>query len=178
MKKSVIMLTLLNLAIFAQAFTDPRDGKTYKTVKIGTQTWMAQNMNYNSSGSSCYDNNSSGCEKFGRLYNWEAAKQACPVGWHLPSDNEWQVLVNYVRSELIAGKRYKSKIDWDLYDFSKSNPNDPKCKWKTADGEYDHCASDDFGFSALPGGYGSHSYFMAGNLGYIWSSTEFDEYSA
>jgi hypothetical protein len=77
-------------------FTDPRDGRTYKTVKIGRQTWLAENLNYEAEGSKCYENDPDNCAKYSRLYNWETAMKACPKGWHLPTNKEWQTLINCV----------------------------------------------------------------------------------
>jgi uncharacterized protein (TIGR02145 family) len=134
-------------------FIDPRDSKKYRTVTIGKQTWMAENLNYEASGSKCYDNNPANAQKYGRLYDWETAKRACPPGWHLPSDKEWQELVDFAGGDAIAGKKLKATSGWN------ENGN----------------GTDDYGFSSLPGGYGySDGYFNGvGYLGNWWSSTEY-----
>ena len=128
---------------------DTRDGKQYKTVKIGSQIWMAENLNYAASGSKCYDKTEN-CVKYGRLYDWHTAMNACPSGWHLPKDNEWNVLMAAVDGIEMAGRKLKAKSGW--YD----NGN----------------GTDEFGFSALPGGYGdSDSKFKSvGDRSYWWSA--------
>jgi len=110
-------------------FKDDRDSKTYKYVVIGTKTWMADNLNYATEGSLCYDATEANCTTYGRLYAWSTAKTACPSGWHLPDDAEWTTLINFVGTA--AGKKLKSISGWN------SNGN----------------GTDDYGFSALPGGY-------------------------
>jgi len=137
-------------------FTDSRDGQKYKTVKIGTQTWTAENMNVKTGTSWCYDDDESNCKKYGRLYAWStAAKMACPDGWHLPSNKEWTVLVPAAGS-LTAGKKLKSKSGW--------NNNEGK----TGNG------TDVFGFSALPGGLRNDDgdFYSVGNSGNWWTSEE------
>jgi uncharacterized protein (TIGR02145 family) len=135
-------------------FTDSRDGKTYKTVKIGTAVWMAENLNFAAEGSECYENNAGNCEKYGRLYDWATALKACPAGFHLPTNDEWTALVNYAGGEDKAGKKLKSAAGWN------ENGN----------------GTNDFGFSALPGGYGGPvgNFYGAGDYGYWWSATEDD----
>jgi hypothetical protein len=68
---------------------DSRDGKAYQIVNFKGIKWMAENLNYAINGSVCYENNDANCEKYGRLYTWNQAKKACPKGWRLPSNNEW-----------------------------------------------------------------------------------------
>jgi len=152
------------------SFTDSRDSKKYKTVKIGEQIWMAKNLNDPSKGGKCYGDKPENCKKYGRLYTWEEATKACPSGWHLPSDDEWQTLVNFAGGDNVAGKKLKAKTGWN---------NDNECKF---DGQVmdtymviDFCGTDDYGFSALPGGCGNSDgriFYQVGSLGYWWSSTQ------
>jgi uncharacterized protein (TIGR02145 family) len=114
------------------SLTDSRDNKTYKTVQIGTQTWMAENLNYNAPGSKCHDDNPDNCVTYGRLYNWKMAMNSCPTGWHLPSYAEWNVLTAYVGGEKTEGKKLKTTSGWN----------------RSGNG------TDEYGFSALPGGKG------------------------
>ena len=136
--------------------TDSRDGKAYKTVKIGTQIWMAENLNYNAANSYCYRGKASNCTKYGRLYTWATAATACPEGWHLPSKDEWEKLFTAVGGESTAGKALKSTSGWNNYHGESGN------------------GTDAFGFSALPAGYRDDDgdYLNEGDDVYFWSSTE------
>ncbi len=126
-------------------------GKNYKTVKIGEQTWMAENLNIKTSKSKCYKGLSSNCKKYGRLYRWEDAQMICPEGWHLPSFAEWKSLVNLVGGKENAGTSLKSESGW------KENGN----------------GDDLYGFSALPAGiHNGFDYEFIGYASRFWSSTE------
>jgi len=133
-------------------FTDKRDGKVYRIVEIGSQTWFAENLNYAAEGSRCYNNSPDSCAKYGRLYDWRTSLTACPAGTHLSTDDEWTTLVDYVGGVGTAGKKLKSKAGWNKNGYG----------------------TDDYGFSALPGGYdnGTGSFDVADSIGYWWSATE------
>jgi len=185
MKKATIALLLICTAAFAQqkgSFNDKRDKKTYKTVKIGEQTWMAENLNYAVEGSKCYGEGGvisegesgeekitytnkevqANCKKYGRLYNWATAMKACPDGWHLPSDKEWQTLVDVAGGNEAAGKKLKAKSGWS------HNGN----------------GTDSYGFSALPGALGNSDGpvgMAGGNSHYLgfsgswWSASNYED---
>ncbi len=165
-------------------YTDPRDNKTYKTVKIGNQTWLAENLvylpkvsrpsaeSYTEPHYYVYGYNGTNVSEakatdfystYGVLYNWPAAKAACPPGWHLPTDDEWKQLemtIGLSQSEAddtgwrgtYEGKKLKATSGWD------NNGN----------------GTDDFGFSALPRGYLNTDgwVYYVHESGYWWSATE------
>lgn len=136
--------------------TDERDNQVYKTVKIGNQEWMAENLNFALDGTYCYDNDEANCEKYGRLYVWTDAANLCPEGWHLPTDEEWIELKNYVSNN------GNEKIGTNLRSIDH---------WKSGPG------TDLFGLALVPSGcYLStkDSFVRLGERAYIWSATEFD----
>ncbi len=137
--------------------TDSRDGKTYKTVTIGSQTWMAENLNYKKDDSFCYRNDEDYCSHYGRLYKRNAAYGACPVGWHMPSIKEWEELFAMIGNRKIAAKALRSQMGWRDSVVS----------------------TDEYGFSALPAGYGRADGWAenAGLGAYWWSSTR-EEYNS
>jgi len=167
-------------------FADSRDGQKYRAIKIGGRTWMARNLNYHTAkGSWCYDDDTSNCGKYGRLYDWETAKKVCPSGWYLPSYQEWNSLVFTATKDDMcitgggwAGMRLKSKSGW------RYNGNR-------------YSSTDEYGFSAEPGGYreflqnfsydedesdsGEETddgrFKEADSGGYWWTATTDDEFS-
>ncbi|WP_173383193.1 fibrobacter succinogenes major paralogous domain-containing protein, partial [Fibrobacter succinogenes] len=134
---------------------DLRDGQVYKTVKIGNQVWMAENLNYKTDSSFCYNDSAEYCAKYGRLYTWTAAMDACPDGWRLPGETDFKSLVKVVGGEKDAGTKLKSTSGWSDKDGKSGN------------------GTDAFGFSALPAGMGNAGiYGGEGYTTYFWGSTE------
>jgi len=150
--------------------TDSRDGKKYKTVAIGGKTWMAENLNYQtSSGSWCFDNNSSNCGKYGRLYDWNTALTVCPAGFHLPSAIEWDRLTLTIGG---TRKKYENDLFKGHEHFAWA---DAGTKLKARSGWNDNGnGTDEFGFSALPGGYRGPDggFYTDGYTGDWWTATE------
>jgi uncharacterized protein (TIGR02145 family) len=170
MRIAFFFAALLATAAFCQQdraaeFADHRDGKKYRTVKIGDLTWMAENLNYNASGSKCYDNKLANCDKYGRLYNWETAMAACPKSWHLPNNAEWDRLYRYADSTSDTKSPYSSKMAGKFLK-AKSGWND--------NGRVSGSGEDIYGFSALPVGLGSSNggFSNAGNSSYWWSASD------
>ncbi len=176
----------------AGTFTDTRDGQTYKWVRIGDQVWMAENLNFASTGSWCYDNNATNCDHYGRLYTWDAVMNGasasnanpsgvqgiCPPGWHVPGDVEWTQLVDYLVSQGYpntdvvngAGNALKSCRQIGSQEGGTCNTS-AHPRWES---HSTHYGTDKFGFSALPGGHrGTNEGFLAlGITGYWWSASE------
>jgi len=164
MKNITTLLLLFCATTFAQnTFIDPRDGKKYKTVNIGAQTWMARNLDYAGEDGDigiCSDNDPKNCEIYGRLYKWEDAMLACPDGWHLPTDEEWMALANFAGGLNTAGRKLKAKSGWEKWD----------CEWNAVDDrgrttKLSKCNLDSYGFSALPSSSKS-------TFGDWWTATE------
>lgn len=160
--------------------TDPRDGQTYKIVQIGNQYWFAENLRYSASipevidntqwtnsttAAWCYYNNDQANDSiYGKLYNWYAVYTVplCPSGWHIPTDAEWTYLTDsLLGGSSLAGGRMKSTTNhW----------NEPN-----------NLATNESGFSGLPGGGRSSldgHFNSIGNSGGWWSFTEYSTYSA
>ena len=139
-------------------FTDPRDGERYKVVKLlDGNWWLAENLRFKIDGSFCYDNDEDNCKKYGRLYTWEAAQQACPKGWHLPSKDEIDSLI-----KIYDGKG--RALIMNLIEGGR----------KTA---FKHLIKGgESGFDALLGGncYTHGTFLSLGARGYYWSATETD----
>ena len=162
---------------------DSRDNQVYRTVKIGNQTWMAENLNYADSVKSpslkgrqwCYNNKADNCAKYGRLYTWSAAMDSvksgcgyngcslyeslptqgiCPDGWHVPSNSEWDTLFNAVGGSGVAGRALMSAEGWNS----------------------SYSLEDKYGFSVLPAGqsYQGESFDNLNYNAYFWTASESD----
>lgn len=144
---------------------DERDGKTYKTVQIGNQTWMAENLAIGPSikwkilKKRCriYDDKEENLAKYGYLYHWKTACKVCPEGWHLPSDEEWLTMFEKLGSDELLSKKLKSKSGW----IGSMNGNNES------------------GFNAFPGGtYIDNSLSKRKNIYYYWVGEYTSYYSS
>ena len=159
------------LSACSESFTDSRDRQSYDVVKIGSLTWMAENLNYETETSACPDGDSRNCKRLGRLYTWAEAKTVCPEGWRLPTKSDFALFLAHPHDDNLgvvsnnAGEALKSRDGW----FKKGN------------------GTDEFGFNALPAGYrGAISkaddgaivggkFDGIGGYAYFWSATEDSE---
>lgn len=181
MRSFLVAFLLLSITTI-KAQVKAQDGRIYKTVKIGDQTWMAENLDVATyrngdsipqvqdpkawsslkTGAWCYYGGNAGSgAKYGKLYNWYAItdpRGLAPEGWHIPSDEEWTKLTAYLGGKIQASAKIKSPRGWS------TGGN----------------GSNETGFSALPGGTRSinEAFSFAGDYGYWWTNTTFDDYSA
>ena len=188
MKKGILFITfLMSTALWAietmPDFVDPRDKQVYKTVQIGEQRWMAENLRFKLKGTECYNKQEVNCEELGRLYTWAAAMRlvdyynstsitklkkrvhdVCPTGWHVPTNKEWKKMKYYVgktgKSDGV-GISLKSKDGWDR-------------ELRLPFG------SDEFGFNAIPAGekYFIGEFMDKGASAQFWAATEYDAFGA
>jgi uncharacterized protein (TIGR02145 family) len=152
-------------------------GQTYQTVKIGSQTWFAENLNYDPGSGIFISCDTYNCDTYGRLYDWSTAmglppscnstscsnqiqsphRGICPSGWHIPNDDDWNILINYSDPSTVS-LDLKAKSGWDSGDNGTNR----------------------LGFSALPGGYGYSDgrFYYVSHSGYWWSASEYNSDNA
>lgn len=188
----IIFLTGQQTGIQAQvmgSYTDPRDGQTYKTVRIGDQVWMAENLNVGKQIKGrkrqkandviekyCYDDKETNCDKYGGLYMWDEAMRylkvegtqgICPPGWHLPSDEELCSMTHYLDPAVGCSGPSKKTVEAtsgvDIGIIMKSTSG-----WESGNG------NNASGFNILPGGLSSRDgkYSRGGRKAYLWTSSE------
>lgn len=142
------------------SFTDKRDGKVYKTVQVGSQVWMAENLAFKPKKGNfwAYDNNEINVKRYGYLYDWKTACKVCPIGWRLPSEDDWNTLNLFYGGAENAGLSLKSEKDWSktLYPEGKSD------------------------FAALPSGFYNleKKFHSIGYYGVWWSDTSSERFTA
>lgn len=150
---------------------DSRDGKSYKTVKIGSLTWMAENLNFDNSATAtgsidssfCYDGIPANCEKYGRLYQEYAATAVCPEGWHLPTADDWRDLTTTAKSEFGDNNGSLRAVgEWENSIFGDNIT-----------------ATNASGFSALPAGYRAKTGECdgEGSKAYFWGEDNMNHYA-
>ncbi len=157
MKKFVLILLAImsSYVSYTQeigSYTDPRDGKTYKTVKLGEHWWFAENLNYKTDDSWAFSDDENNANIYGRLYTFEAAQKACPSGWHLAKEVEWSSLSSLMDEKIIGGK-LKAVEKWEKPNIGADNSTK---------------------FNALPSGYRTPDgqFVDLGKIAAFWSDTD------
>ena len=189
MKSAILLILVIFIGAFAYAgsasgmfalelpladtgkIVDQRDGNTYKTIKIGNNVWMAENLRYSkdiplgtakSNKPHVYypNGNAENVSTYGCLYNWYAAVDACPSGWHLPTTSDWKQLKNAVGGDNVGSQLACRAELW----------NDGALERNSMFGKS--------GFSVLPAGsFEGKTYGNFGSFAYFWSATEYEYYS-
>lgn len=137
---------------------DSRDGRVYSAIEIGSQWWMAENLKFETEGSYCYNDDIGACATYGNLYTWEAAQNACPDGWHLPSKGEFETMIEFLGGSDEAGGKLK---DYETNKWRLPNTGGVNTS----------------GFGALPSGmcYGDDNYSGQKFYTHFFTSTEYDK---
>lgn len=149
----IFVFLLMSLQVFAQdILKDSRDNQEYRTIKIGSQVWMAENLSFAAEESWCYTRFGYDCRKYGRFYNWDVAKNVCPAGWHLPTATEFDQLFVEVGGRDSAAVKLKSAEGWSHYGNG----------------------SDEYGFNGTPSGFRDYRgrFDRQTMYAYLWSATE------
>ncbi len=189
MKKLISLLLLFTLAVPSFAylrmrdFRDPRDKEVYRTVQIGDQRWMAENLRFKLKGTYCYDNKDYNCDRYGRLYTWAASVRlveffntrrvgdrnkgvhdVCPTGWHLPTNRDFMKMRSFVTRKGKAGSAGTSLKTSEGWNREYRLP----------------FGNDEFGFHAIAAGERDYEgvYMGMGEGAQFWSASEFDAYGA
>ena len=159
MKKTLLLIIIValisNNIFYGQetgTFTDSRDGNTYKTVKLGENWWFAENLRFKTDNSWAYGDDENNVALYGRLYTFEAARKACPAGWHLAKETEWTSLSSLMDEKKTGGK-LKAVDHWEA-------PNEG--------------ADNSLKFNGLPGGYRTPDgkFVDMGKIAAFWSDTD------
>lgn len=147
-----IFLTAYSFAEEVFVLKDSRDNQEYRTVQIGSQVWMAENLSFEVEQSFCYTRFGYDCRKYGRFYTWDFARNVCPTGWHLPTAAEFEQLIDFVGGCDSAAVKLKSAEGWSHYGNG----------------------SDDYGFNATPSGFRDYRgrFDRQTMYAYLWSATE------
>ena len=160
-----VTMDYLNPNVSYGEFLDKRDNQVYRTIVISNHVWTAQNMNFNADtatpASWCYGNNPQNCDKYGRLYTWEAAQKVCPDGWHLPLAEEWL--------ELLGDHACKEEVsdDGTLVFYCSGNKLMSSGTWKESKNE------NALGFSIIAAGLNLDKNFLGiGEASIFWSATD------
>jgi uncharacterized protein (TIGR02145 family) len=186
------------------SLVDTSDGKVYTTVLIGAQCWIAENLNVGTKINSasggyqqtdngiiekyCYNNEEDSCDIYGGLYVWneamqyittEGAQGICPAGWHIPTNNEWKILEGTVDSQYGVGDPIWNNDGWRGFDAGGNLKETGYTHWNSPNTG----ATNESGFTGLPGGYQSRFYYgfdfySLGSGGFFWSSSQYSTISA
>ncbi len=149
-----IAISTAFVEVDAFILVDLRDNQQYLTIQIGSQLWMAENLNYDSQpGSWCHSDSDQNCRTYGRLYDWYTAQFVCPSGWKLPTTADFDQLISFVGE--YPGDQLRADHGWNA----------------------GHNGNNSSGFTALPASFRSSvgSFSKIGSFTYFWEVDEFDQ---